>query len=121
MPDPRRLYGTQMETEAARFLEQKGFRILHHQYRTPFGEIDLVCQEGDEIVFVEVKARQSGTYGYPEESVGPQKLKHLVRSALAFMQTQPSEQFWRIDVIAMETGPKTQITHIKAVDIPDRF
>jgi len=121
MPDARRLYGTQMETQAARFLEQKGFRILHYQYRTPFGEIDLICQDADEIVFVEVKARQSGAYGYPEESVGPQKLKHLVRSALAFMQTQAENQFWRIDVIAMETVPENRITHLKAIDIPDRF
>ena len=79
MPDSRREFGTSVEKAVAEYLEKKGFRILEHQYQSPFGEIDLVCQDGDEVVFVEVKARQTSTFGYPEESVTRQKLSHITK------------------------------------------
>lgn len=121
MPDARRAFGTQMESQAAQFLQIKGYRVLAQQYVNRFGEIDLICQDGDEIVFVEVKARHSGAYGYPEACVSPQKLKHIVRCGQHYLKKWIVEPFWRIDVVAIETKPSFLMTHIKAVDITDRF
>ena len=67
--DPRRLFGNKAEKLAERYLKKKGYKILDRQFVTRYGEIDLVAREGDEIVFVEVKARRSTAFGYPEESV----------------------------------------------------
>jgi putative endonuclease len=119
MSDHRREFGTSVEKAVAEYLENKGFRILEHQYKSPFGEIDLVCQDGDEVVFVEVKARQTSTFGYPEESVTRQKLRHIVRCGLAYLRSKNPNTQWRIDVVAVEFLSKARITHLKAIDIPD--
>lgn len=119
MPDPRRLLGTDVETYVAARLVAQGYKILAHQYKTKFGEIDLVCQDGDEVVFVEVKARSSAAFGYPEESVHGQKLMKILRCAQAFLQNKHPDQPWRIDVVAVEMGTPVRVTHLKAVDIPE--
>ncbi len=121
MPDPRRVFGTEMEESIATYLEKKGYRVLARQHRTSYGEIDLVCLDDTEVVFVEVKARRSHAYGYPEESVSPAKVQRLARCAQAYMQTQNPQTYWRIDVIAVECEPTFQITHLKNIDIPNRF
>ncbi|KKT21422.1 MAG: hypothetical protein UW05_C0010G0002 [Candidatus Giovannonibacteria bacterium GW2011_GWC2_43_8] len=119
MPDTRREFGTSVEKAVAEYLENKGFRILEHQYKSPFGEIDLVCQDGDEVVFVEVKARQTSTFGYPEESVTRQKLRHIIKCGQSYVRSRSPSTQWRIDVVAVEFLPKVRITHLKAIDIPD--
>ena len=53
------------EQRAAQYLTSLGWRILKTNYRTPFGEADIVAQDGDTVVFCEVKARLSGAYGSP--------------------------------------------------------
>ena len=50
--DPRRKFGDSGEELAAKFLEKKGFKVIARKYRTRSGEIDLVCLDGDEVVFV---------------------------------------------------------------------
>lgn len=119
MPDPRRLFGTSVEKHVAQHLAALGYRILVHQFTTPFGEIDLICQDGNEVVFVEVKARTSSAYGYPEESVHGGKLRKIVRCAHVYLKTWPEDQPWRIDVIAVQTAAGFHLTHVKGVDIPE--
>ncbi len=120
MPDFRRLFGTRVETLVADYLRSHGYRILEHQWKTRFGEIDLICQDGDEVVFVEVKARRSGTYGFPEESVGYGKIQKIVRCAEHYLNVQSNHQVWRIDVVAVEMADQLHLTHLKNIDMPDR-
>ena len=54
---------------AGRFLQEKGYRLLDADYRCRWGEVDIVAQEGDELVFGEVRTRRGAEYGTPEESV----------------------------------------------------
>ena len=68
-PTNRRIQGKAGEDLAARFLESNGFNILERNYHFERGEIDLVAEEGDELVFIEVKARNSTLFGAPEEAV----------------------------------------------------
>ena len=101
--DPRRRFGNKAENLAARFLISKGYKILKHQYRTRGGEIDLIARDGDEIVFVEVKARTSNEFGYPEESVTRSKLQKIQRTAELFLSKSKFKNVpYRIEVIAIE-------------------
>lgn len=95
----------------------KGMRILARQFQTRYGEIDLIAQDGEEIVFVEVKARRSGAFGYPEESVTSEKLEKIVRAGHMYLQTHGNgEAPFRIDVIAIEEGATPpKITHMLGV------
>lgn len=78
--------GDDGERLAAQFLRRQGFKILARQYHTKLGELDLICREGETIVFVEVKTRRSDAAGRPEEAVTFAKQKQLTRAALAFLK-----------------------------------
>lgn len=73
------------EDMAARFLEDKGYTILDRNYHFERAEIDIVAYQGRDIVFVEVKTRNSDHYGQPEEAVDQQKKKQLFKVAEAWM------------------------------------
>ncbi len=117
MVDARRIFGDDAEALAARYLSGKGLKMIGQQFRTRFGEIDLIAKDGSEIVFVEVKARKTAEFGYPEAAVTPSKLKKIYLAAMAYLQMHHMEDAaYRIDVIAIEYyehPPK--ITHIEAV------
>lgn len=114
--DPRRAYGNDGERAAEAYLLAKGMRVIARQARTPFGEIDLVCEDGPELVFVEVKARRSDSFGYPEEAVTRRKLRTMAACAQAFVEGSgdPGRR-WRLDVVAVRPG---EVTHFPAVDSP---
>lgn len=117
--DERRVFGTRGESRAAIFLKQKGLRIIGSQVRTKYGEIDLVCFDGNDVVFVEVKTRRSLGYGYPEEAITPAKFRHMARAAEAFMTEKKWEQRpFRLDVVAIREleGKEPEFTHFQAVD-----
>ncbi len=105
MPHERRRFGDWGEKYARRFLEGKGYSILESNYRSKYGEIDLVAREGECLVFVEVKSRRTGAFGRPEESVTEAKQQKLVQAALEYMQVKGLEEDeWRIDVVGIEAG-----------------
>lgn len=115
MPHARRQFGNEAEKEAARFLKKAGMKILERQYRTRFGEIDLIAKDGDEIVFVEVKARKSAVFGYPEESVTARKLEKIARVGEHYL-ARKGDVPHRIDVVAIEYDQDPpRITHLRAV------
>ncbi len=91
------------ERLAAAYLENKGIQIIAKNVRTPYGEIDLVGQSGNEVIFFEVKTRTSDSFGLPEDAVTQNKLTHITQSAQAFLQENPHlGEDWRIDVIAIQ-------------------
>ncbi|OGS05583.1 MAG: YraN family protein [Elusimicrobia bacterium RIFCSPLOWO2_12_FULL_59_9] len=97
--------GRESELLAARFLEERGYALQVHSYRSPFGEIDLVAQKRDILVFVEVKARSSGAWGLPEQAVDARKQAKMVKTALCYIKhkaLRPAAV--RFDVIAIENG-----------------
>ena len=103
MSSNRHALGRWGETVAADYLVGKGYKILSRSVRTPYGEIDLIAQTKDKLVFVEVKTRSTDAYGPPEASITSKKREHLINSALYFVQTHPDEEpNWRIDVIAIQ-------------------
>jgi putative endonuclease len=98
----RQQFGNQGENEAARFLEQLGYRILHRQLRSRYGELDLVALDGQTIVFVEVKTRGSTSAGHPTEAITLAKQKKITQSALYFLKRKRwLHQKARFDVISI--------------------
>ncbi len=90
------------ERLAANYLEQRGYEILEVNYRTHYGEIDLVAQQGDVLVFVEVKSRRGTTLGMPEISVTPKKRAHLLAAIQVYFLVHPElHGNCRVDVIAI--------------------
>ncbi len=100
--DSRQQVGRWGEDVALEALSQKGLRLVGRNVRTPYGEIDLILQDGDEVVFVEVKARTTGSFGLPETAVNGRKQGRMVRSALHWLQNHPEwAGGWRVDVVAV--------------------
>jgi putative endonuclease len=95
------------EAYAAKYLEGKGYQILARNVRTPYGEIDIIAKELDQIIFVEVKTRTSRKFGYPEDAITESKITHLIESAEFYLQEHPEINVdWRIDVIAIQVDPQ---------------
>ncbi|MCS6907992.1 MAG: YraN family protein [Anaerolineales bacterium] len=125
-PFSARALGHCGEDIAARYLEAKGYRILERNYATRYGEIDLVAlcclsEEGGRLVFVEVKTRRNQRCGYPEESITPKKLNHLILACQEYLQSHQKEEVdWQIDVVAIELSPGSpvQVTHLENVTLP---
>lgn len=110
--------GASGEEEVARFLARKSMTIIDRNWRIKGGEIDLICEDGETIVFVEVKTRTSNTYGTPFDAITPEKAFRLQRLALAWMATHHRwGQDYRIDVagVWMDGSGRCEIEHRKAV------
>ena len=90
------------EQAAADYLEKQGYIILARNFRTAHGEIDIIARQKNVLVFVEVKARSSNRYGYPEFSVSPKKRQHILSAAQEYILSHPEFATWRVDVIAVE-------------------
>jgi len=105
--------GKQGEDLAAAHLADNGYRILQRNYRSVFGEIDIVAEEGDTLVFVEVKSRRSEAYGDPQLAVGPKKQRKISRVAMSYL----SEKGWnrrpaRFDIVAVKLRPSGNLIEL---------
>ena len=99
----KRLFGKQGENYACRLLQKSGYRIIERNFTSRFGEIDIIAQDKDTLVFVEVKTRWSRRFGLPQEAVTPQKLFRIKRTAEYFSLRHPHlPKKLRIDVVAIE-------------------
>jgi len=114
------------EKAARKFLKKRGYRIREVGFRCPRGEIDIIAQQKDYLVFVEVRTKSNLDFGTPEESITQAKKKKLVALALTYTSThQNLPSLWRIDVVAIELddkGKPKRIEHIEnAVEQSPRF
>ena len=81
MPSARSRIGRSAEIAAAAELGRRGYRIIASNYRCRAGEIDFVANEGECLVFVEVRCKRTNEYGTPAESITPAKMRKLVSTA----------------------------------------
>ena len=103
MPDsPQDVYkkvlGKKGEKLVEAYLKKQGCKILKRNYRTPFGEADIIAQDGDEIAFIEVKTRSSDKYGSPAEAVTRQKRERYMHIAKFYWLSKGEEPNARFDV-----------------------
>ncbi len=115
--------GNHGEDMAVLFLEGLQYKVLARNYRQRFGELDIVAEDGDTLVFVEVKTRKNASYGNPFEAVDIRKQRKLTRMALDYIsRNSMEERAARFDVVAVlldgDAGPR--IEHIRdAFEIQD--
>ena len=109
-----------MEKKAAVFLSKKGYQILAHGYRSPYGEIDLIAQAGDFLVFVEVKYRRSLRHGQPCEAVDREKQRRITKTALCYIQERHLEDhLMRFDIVEItRIDGKDAARHIEHAFLP---
>lgn len=107
MPSKDQLFGKEGESLAVSLLKKKGYKILEQNYRTKFGEIDIIAKEKNTLVFIEVKSRKTGGFGSPKYAVTPKKIKKISMVALYFLKiTNQSSVKARFDVVAISPGVK---------------
>lgn len=112
----RKQLGQWGENIALRFLRARGFVLLERNVRTPYGEIDLVTADGQELVFVEVKTRRNLRFGLPEAAVTPKKLFHLARAMTLYLETVGWRGSYRCDVVSIVVTEKTvRVVHMRNV------
>jgi len=110
--------GRRGEDIAHRFLRRSGIVVVARNYRmnSGAGEVDLIGWEGDTLVFVEVKSRQTEAYGAPDRAIGPQKEFSLIRAAREY--ARHAEVPWsrvRFDVINVVFTTPPAVTHFRNV------
>lgn len=90
------------EELATLYLRARGYRIVERNYRCTFGEIDVVAEEGGELVFVEVKTRHSESLGSPAEAVNAWKRRQITRTAQHFLKRYSlPDRACRFDVVGI--------------------
>jgi len=105
------------EKAAQKFLKKRGYRIREVGFRCPRGEIDIIAQQKDYLVFVEVRTKSNLDFGTPEESITQAKKKKLVALALTYTNTHENlPLLWRIDVVAVELDGKGRTRRIELIE-----
>jgi putative endonuclease len=94
MTEGRQRLGQAGETMAAQHLMRRGFNILERNFRTRWGELDIVAFDGRELVFCEVKTRRAGP-GWPLEAVHPRKRSQVRRMASSWLRERPNHPYAR--------------------------
>ena len=116
-PEARHIaIGRQGEQHAAKYLKKQGLRILQRNYRIAAGEIDIVAEDGQTLVFVEVKTSSGSAFGSPESWVTPRKRAQVARIAAAYLQEHAiDDQDCRFDVVGIQMydAAKPVIRHLK--------
>lgn len=100
--DGRRARGREAEGLAASFLEGQGYRVLARNHALRRGEVDLVCEKGPVVCFVEVRSRTGQAHGGPEESVDRRKARRVILAATDWVERNGvKERDLRFDVVAV--------------------
>ncbi|WP_086481157.1 YraN family protein [Oceanospirillum sanctuarii] len=107
MTSPTQKAGYKAEDEAESYLISHGLTALERNVHFKTGELDLIMQDRDTLVFVEVRYRKNKRFGSPAETVTRSKQEKLIRSALLYCQKNNITSPWRIDVVAINDNPNS--------------
>ena len=98
-------FGRRSEIDGAAYLRTLGFRIVASGYRVSEGEVDLIAWDGDQLVFIEVKARHSDAP--PEDAVGFRKQQRVIRAAHSYLSRYRHQgRSYRFDILAITSPPR---------------
>lgn len=104
------------ENLALKHLHDHGYKILDRNFRSKFGEIDIVAQDGDVLVFIEVKTRWSKKFGPPEEAITPWKIKHIIKAGQYYKLLHPElPDSLRLDAVTIDLSSDGKLKEIKII------
>ena len=113
----KKMTGEAGEKIASIYLKRIGYRILESNFRTPFGEIDIVARLGRIIVFVEVKSRTTSSFGPPYLSVTKIKQVHIIKNALFYLKRRRiTNAYWRIDIVSVKLTYDRKLEAIELIE-----
>jgi putative endonuclease len=113
-PTARQGLGRTGERLAAEALLSKGYCILERNFRCRHGEIDLVAEDEQDIIFVEVKARRGDSFGLPEDALTMRKRRKLMEVASYYLDLHMcTDRSWRIDVVAVQFSSNGKLEEIR--------
>jgi putative endonuclease len=120
--DARQALGALGERIAARWLARQGWELLAVRWRSGHRDLDLVARLGDQVAFVEVKARRGTGFGDPVEAVTWRKRRELVRSAQAWIDRcgSPGDAY-RFDVVGVLVTGRGGAARVRVRLVPDAF
>jgi Predicted endonuclease distantly related to archaeal Holliday junction resolvase len=95
------LTGTLGEDMAVKYLQDKGYTILHRNWRHKNWETDIIATKNSNLHFIEVKTRRTKTYGHPEEDVSRKKVKNLMGAAEEFLLLYPDWKLIQFDILSI--------------------
>ena len=107
------ILGAQAENLAAKFLQHHGLKLLQQNYRCRFGEIDLILQDGDALVFAEVRLRSRGDFGGAAASINAAKQAKLVRAAQHYLTTLTHTPPCRFDAVLLQASDGSGIEWVR--------
>lgn len=107
--------GNNGEQRAAKFLEQAGYEVLERNYRSRYGEVDIIVCRKETVVFVEVKTWPRGEFFSLAQAVDERKQKRIIKTAKCFLaeHRQYNEYYVRFDLIALDMPGYDEIYHIE--------
>jgi putative endonuclease len=105
------------EAIATKHLEDKGYTILHRNWRHGHGELDIVACKSELVTFAEVRTRTSDVFGLPEETITARKRAKLIETAQAYLDEHGlGEAQWQIDVIVIELDDKNAVARLEQIE-----
>ncbi len=110
----RKKIGNKGESAAALYLRLHGYKIIERNFSCRFGEVDIIAQKGDILVFVEVKTRKKGSLVDGAYAVDYYKQQRIIKTAKYYLSKQSDEYNVRFDVILVESGVVLKIKHIES-------
>lgn len=104
------------EQAAVQYLERKGYSLLGRNFRTPYGEIDIIAAHLGVVIFVEVKTRTSRSFGLPESGLTSKKLTRMLACA-EYYAAENNLETWQCDAISVEGKPggDVEIEHFENI------
>jgi putative endonuclease len=95
-------HGAQAEQLAAQYLQQQGLKLIVQNYRSRFGEIDLIMQDGTTLVFIEVRLRRNAGFGGAAASIDTHKQKRIISTAQQYLASLARTPLCRFDAVLLD-------------------
>ncbi|HTN93632.1 MAG TPA: YraN family protein [Gallionella sp.] len=105
--------GAEAEQLAAQYLQQQGLKLITQNYRSRFGEIDLIMQDGAIVVFVEVRLRRHAGYGGAAASIDAHKQKRIIHTAQQYLAGLARVPQCRFDAVLLDDTRGEQLHWLK--------
>lgn len=105
--------GVQAEQWAVRYLQQQGLKLVAQNYRSRYGEIDLIMQDGTSLVFIEVRLRRNADFGGAAASIDAQKQQRLIRTAHQYLAGLARTPPCRFDAVLMDDVKDENVQWLK--------
>lgn len=107
------------EEMAVTYLKEKGYTVLHRNWRYGHWEIDIIASFNNILHFIEVKTRRTNTFGFPEDDVSKKKVRFLMSSAEEFLYQYPVWKIIQFDILSvtLNKGSDAELFFIEDVSV----